>query len=149
MLLRLAPLLSRASACVLCCQLQSADVWRGCWRRVLFSSAVPAFETCCFTGRPTLLVLHWPRHTAHASAEALLAGRVCLGLRVGSRSLEIASGGCVVLCAAFRSKTGSLRDRELLAAGDRQFDLLLRHLQEEGRRFRLVAQSSPCRMGYL
>lgn len=127
MLLRLAPLLSRASACVLCCQLQSADVWRGCWRRVLFSSAVPAFETCCFTGRPALLVLHRPRHTAHAGAETFLSGCVCLSLWIGSRSLEIASGGCVVLGAAFRSKTSSLRYRELLAAANGQFDLLLFH----------------------
>lgn len=131
MLLQLVPLSIRASACVLCCQLQSADVWRGCWRRVLFSSAVPAFEACRFAGRPALLVLHWPRHTAHASAEALLAGCVGLGLWIGCRSLEIASGSCVVLGASFRGKTGSLRDRELLAAANGQFDLLLCHITEK------------------
>lgn len=133
MLLRLALLLSRASACVLCCQLQSADVWRGCWRRVLFSSAVPAFEACSFAGWSALLILHWPRHTAHASAETLLASRVCLGLRVWSWSLKIASGSCVVLCTAFRGKTGSLRDRELLAAANGQFDLFLSHLEAQVR----------------
>ena len=68
-------------------------------------------------------------HSAHTSAEGLLAACVCLGLWIRSRSFEVAAGGLVEFCATFGSQAGALRHRQLLAAANGQGGRFTRHLQ--------------------
>ena len=91
------------------------------------SAAVPALEACGFPCWVSLGILHRPRHPRHPGAEALLAGSVSLGLRIGRRSFEVAASFLVVLGATFCGQTSTFRDRELLALLDGEVDLFFWH----------------------
>ena len=82
-------------------------------------AAVPAFQAGSLPRWVALGIFHWAWVAAHASAKALLASCVSLGLRIRSRSLEVAASFPVVLGPALGSESSTLGDRQLLTATNR------------------------------